>query len=87
MLTISQVHAAKLKESRKDVVVKVLKPGVEDILTVDLNFIYITARILEFLNPQLSRTSLVSTSPLNPTGALNVVFLEHELMLLQFHLN
>jgi hypothetical protein len=87
MLTISQVHAAKLKESRKDVVVKVLKPGVEDILTVDLNFIYITARILEFLNPQLSRTSLVCTYPLNPTGALNVVFLEHELMLLQFHLN
>ncbi|CAM6127607.1 unnamed protein product [Calypogeia fissa] len=57
--SVAQVHSAKLKESRKDVVIKVLKPGVEDILTVDLNFIYITARILEFLNPQLSRTSLV----------------------------
>lgn len=57
--SVAQVHAAKLKASRKDVVIKVLKPGVEDILTVDLNFIYITARILEFLNPQLSRTSLV----------------------------
>lgn len=39
--------------------IKVLKPGVEDILTADLSFLYVTARILEFLNPQLSRTSLV----------------------------
>jgi aarF domain-containing kinase len=41
------------------VVIKVLKPGVEDILTADLSFLYVTARILEFLNPQLSRASLV----------------------------
>ncbi|KAG6552480.1 hypothetical protein Mapa_005900 [Marchantia paleacea] len=57
--SIAQVHAARLKESQKDVVIKVLKPDVEDTLTVDLNFIYITAKVLEFLNPQLSRTSLV----------------------------
>lgn len=56
---LMQVHAARLKESQKDVVIKVLKPDVEDTLTVDLNFIYITAKVLEFLNPQLSRTSLV----------------------------
>ncbi|BBN01383.1 hypothetical protein MPTK1_2g07000 [Marchantia polymorpha subsp. ruderalis] len=58
--SIAQVHAARLKESQKDVVIKVLKPDVEDTLTVDLNFIYITAKVLEFLNPQLSRTSLVA---------------------------
>lgn len=41
-------------------VIKVLKPGVEDVLTTDLNFLYVSARVLEFLNPQLARTSLVS---------------------------
>lgn len=39
--------------------IKVLKPGIEDILVADLNFVYIVARILEFLNPELRRTSLV----------------------------
>lgn len=43
----------------EDVVIKVLKPGIEDILVADMNFVYIVARILEFLNPELSRTSLV----------------------------
>lgn len=41
-------------------VIKVLKPGIEDTLVADLNFIYVVARILEFLNPELQRTSLVS---------------------------
>lgn len=36
-----------------------LKPGVEDILNTDLSFLYASARILEFFNPELSRTSLV----------------------------
>jgi len=58
--SIAQVHAARLRGSQKEVVIKVLKPGVEDVLTADLNFLYVTARVLEFLNPQLSRTSLVA---------------------------
>ncbi|KAH7282555.1 hypothetical protein KP509_35G036400 [Ceratopteris richardii] len=57
--SVAQVHAARLKGSMKDVVVKVLKPGVGDTLIADLNFLYVAARILEFLNPQISRTSLV----------------------------
>ncbi|KAL5991339.1 hypothetical protein ACLOJK_012246 [Asimina triloba] len=57
--SIAQVHGARLKGSQRDVVIKVLKPGIEDILVADLNFVYIVARILEFLNPELSRTSLV----------------------------
>lgn len=40
--------------------IKVLKPGIEDILVADLNFIYVVARILEFINPELRRTSLVN---------------------------
>ncbi|CAN1297515.1 Uncharacterized aarF domain-containing protein kinase At5g05200, chloroplastic [Linum perenne] len=57
--SIAQVHGARLKGSQEDVVIKVLKPGIEDILVADLNFIYIVARIFEFLSPELSRTSLV----------------------------
>ncbi|MCO5549996.1 hypothetical protein L7F22_003473 [Adiantum nelumboides] len=56
---IDWVHVARLRGSMKDVVVKVLKPGVGDTLTADLNFLYIAARVLEFLNPQISRASLV----------------------------
>jgi len=42
------------------VVIKVLKPGIEDTLVADLNFIYLVARVLEFLSPELERTSLVA---------------------------
>ncbi|KAG5558179.1 hypothetical protein RHGRI_008187 [Rhododendron griersonianum] len=57
--SIAQVHGAKLRGSQEDVVIKVLKPGIEDILVADLNFVYVVARILEFLNPELNRASLV----------------------------
>lgn len=40
-------------------VIKILKPGIEDMLVADLNFVYIVARILEFLSPDISRASLV----------------------------
>jgi len=43
-------------------VIKVLKPGIEDFLVADLNFIYVVSRIFEFLSPEFSRTSLVISS-------------------------
>ncbi|KAK4403468.1 putative aarF domain-containing protein kinase, chloroplastic [Sesamum angolense] len=46
-----QVHGARIRDTQEDVVIKVLKPGIEDILVADLNFVYIVARILEFLSP------------------------------------
>lgn len=55
--SIAQVHAARLVTG-EDVVIKVQKPGVETILLTDLNFLYLSARILETLAPQLSWTSL-----------------------------
>ncbi|KAI3470976.1 hypothetical protein Pfo_027639 [Paulownia fortunei] len=58
--SIAQVHGARIKDTQEDVVIKVLKPGIEDILVADLNFVYIVARILEFLSPDLSRASLVA---------------------------
>lgn len=57
--SIAQVHGARLKGSQEDVVIKVLKPGIEDTLVADLNFVYVVARIFEFLSPEFSRTSLV----------------------------
>lgn len=55
--SIAQVHAAKLVTG-EDVVIKVQKPGVENILLTDLNFLYLGSRILETLAPKLSWTSL-----------------------------
>ncbi|WP_309044168.1 ABC1 kinase family protein [Marinobacter sediminicola] len=55
--SIAQVHAARLVTG-EDVVIKVQKPGVENILLTDLNFLYLSARILETLAPKLSWTSL-----------------------------
>ena len=55
--SIAQVHTAVLKGSRREVVVKVLKPGVKETLLADLSFIYLAARTLEWLNPELARTS------------------------------
>ncbi|XP_013724205.1 uncharacterized aarF domain-containing protein kinase At5g05200, chloroplastic isoform X2 [Brassica napus] len=56
--SIAQVHGARLRGSQEDVVIKILKPGIEDFLVADLNFIYVVARIFEFLSPEFSRTSL-----------------------------
>lgn len=55
--SIAQVHAARLKNGR-DVVVKVQKPGVDDVLLTDLNFLFVAAKLLEWLAPGFARTSL-----------------------------
>jgi len=55
--SIAQVHAAKLKTG-EEVVIKVQKPQIDDLLKADLNFIYIASRVLEFLQPDFERTSL-----------------------------
>ncbi|WP_097459517.1 ABC1 kinase family protein [Mangrovitalea sediminis] len=55
--SIAQVHAARLV-SGEDVVIKIQKPGVENILLTDLNFLYASARLLETIAPKLSWTSL-----------------------------
>jgi predicted unusual protein kinase regulating ubiquinone biosynthesis (AarF/ABC1/UbiB family) len=55
--SIAQVHAAKLR-SGEDVVIKIQKPGVQNVLLTDLNFLYVCARIIERLAPKLSWTSL-----------------------------
>ena len=55
--SIAQVHGARLVTG-EEVVIKVQKPGVENILLTDLNFLYASAKILETLAPKLSWTSL-----------------------------
>ncbi len=55
--SIAQVHAAELKDGR-DVVIKVQKPGVDDIILTDLNFLFLWAQVLEWLAPDFSRTSM-----------------------------
>lgn len=55
--SIAQVHTAKLKTG-EEVVIKVQKPQIDDLLKADLNFIYIASRVLEFLQPDFERTSI-----------------------------
>ena len=55
--SIAQVHAARLKTG-EDVVIKVQKPGIDASLKADLGFIYITSRVLEYIQPDWERTSL-----------------------------
>ncbi|CAJ1408990.1 unnamed protein product [Effrenium voratum] len=51
--SIAQVHAARLLDGQ-EVVVKVQKPGIEDVLKTDLGVVYLASRVLEFINPDLN---------------------------------
>lgn len=55
--SIAQVYAARLVTG-EEVVIKIQRPGVKDILTTDLNFLFFAANFLEFLVPGLKHTSL-----------------------------
>jgi aarF domain-containing kinase len=55
--SIAQVHAARLRTG-EDVVIKVQKPGIDQSLKADLSFLYVAARVVEFLVPDWERTSL-----------------------------
>jgi len=57
--SVAQVHTAVLASTGDQVVVKVLKPGVEEVLQADLGFLYIAVRILSFLSPALARSSVM----------------------------
>ncbi len=55
--SIAQVHAATLL-SGEDVVVKVQKPGIEHVLTTDMNFLFLSSRLFEMASPGLSKESV-----------------------------
>ena len=55
--SIAQVHAAKLTTG-EDVVIKVQKPGVKNILLADFNFLLLGSRLLERFVPQMQRASI-----------------------------
>lgn len=55
--SIAQVHAARLVTGEQ-VVIKIQKPGVGNILLTDLNFLYFAARAFEFALPKLRFASL-----------------------------
>merc|ERR1719148_256983 len=59
--SIAQVHSAVLKNG-DEVVIKVQKPQIEELLKADLNFIYIASRVLQFLQPDFERTSLADVA-------------------------
>ncbi len=55
--SVAQVHAARL-HTGEEVVIKVQKPGVQDVLLTDFNFLYVAARVIELLAPGLSKSSI-----------------------------
>lgn len=55
--SIAQVHVARLLTG-EDVVIKVQKPGVQTILLTDFNFLFVSAKLLEFFVPAVKRASL-----------------------------
>lgn len=55
--SIAQVHAATLVTG-EPVVIKIQKPGVENILLTDLNFLYFAARLVEVAFPKIKFASL-----------------------------
>jgi aarF domain-containing kinase len=55
--SIAQVHAARLL-SGEDVVVKVQKPGVQAILTTDMNAVYLLIRLFELILPNTDKDAV-----------------------------
>lgn len=55
--SIAQVHAARLITG-EDVVIKVQKPGVQTVLLTDFNFLFVSAKLMEFFVPAVKRASL-----------------------------
>ncbi|MEH6549745.1 MAG: AarF/UbiB family protein [Pseudomonadales bacterium] len=55
--SIAQVHAATLVTG-EDVVVKVQKPGVQAIITVDLHTVYLLTRAMELMLPNIDRDAV-----------------------------
>ena len=67
--SIAQVHTARLIGG-EDVVIKIRKPGVQSLLTSDLNFLYVAARVLELIAPRLAHVSLSAVVEEIQTGML-----------------
>lgn len=55
--SIAQVYSAKLI-SGEEVVIKIQKPGVRNILLTDLNFLFVAAKVMEFFVPGLAMASI-----------------------------
>eukprot|EP00929_Paragymnodinium_shiwhaense_P087281 TRINITY_DN47512_c0_g1_i1.p1 TRINITY_DN47512_c0_g1~~TRINITY_DN47512_c0_g1_i1.p1 ORF type:complete len:655 (-),score=168.37 TRINITY_DN47512_c0_g1_i1:200-2164(-) len=75
--SVAQVHEAVLPSGVR-VAVKVLKPEVQQAMKADLGFLYIAARVLEFLNPELARSSLADIVGEIRTSMLGEIDLNQE---------
>eukprot|EP00471_Norrisiella_sphaerica_P009127 CAMPEP_0184493154 /NCGR_PEP_ID=MMETSP0113_2-20130426/25234_1 /TAXON_ID=91329 /ORGANISM="Norrisiella sphaerica, Strain BC52" /LENGTH=534 /DNA_ID=CAMNT_0026878307 /DNA_START=168 /DNA_END=1772 /DNA_ORIENTATION=+ len=52
--SVAQVHRGTLLSTGQDVAIKVRKPGAESALSADLGFLLSVAKIVEYLNPEVS---------------------------------
>lgn len=58
--SMSQVHRARLKESGREVVIKIQKPGIEKLIQSDIQILYFIARGLEKLREEFHLMNLTS---------------------------
>jgi len=75
--SIAQVHRATLRNGDQ-VVLKVQKPGIDATLRADLGFVYASARLLEFVQPDWERTSLSAVASDIRTNMLEELNFEQE---------
>ena len=55
--SIAQVHAATLRNGEQ-VVIKIQKPGVRDVLTTDFQFLQLATQLVEMINPKAWKSSV-----------------------------
>lgn len=53
--SIAQVHGAKLKENQQDIVIKVIRPGIEQTIKADIGLMQSLAEIMQFILPDGKR--------------------------------
>ncbi len=75
--SVAQVHAARLR-SGEDVVVKVIRPGVESVIREDLELLHTIARLLERVSRDAQRLHLITVVNDYQYTILNELNLVHE---------
>ena len=76
--SVAQVHAATLAAERAEVVVKVIRPGIEDVIRADLELLHTIARLLERVSSDARRLHLIEIADDYEHTILNELNLRQE---------
>ena len=76
--SVAQVHAATLAKEGAEVVVKVIRPGIEAVIRADLELLHTIARLLERVSSDARRLHLIEIADDYERTILNELNLRHE---------